>query len=75
LQRNDAPGVVEANRRFHAMLRDGVVIEQARDDGTIAGVIVRLVDAEAISNNEFVVVNRFTVVEAGKTVGRTSSCL
>ncbi|MBU3700347.1 MAG: type I restriction endonuclease subunit R [Candidatus Kapabacteria bacterium] len=66
LQRNDAPGLVEGNRRFHALLRDGVEIEQKRDDGSIAGTIVRLVDVETISNNEFLVVNQFTVVEAGK---------
>ena len=66
LQRNDAPGIVEGNRRFHALLRDGVEIERKRDDGTIGGALIRLVDLDVLSNNEFVVVNQFTVVEAGK---------
>jgi type I restriction enzyme R subunit len=29
--RSDTPGLVQSNRRFHAMLRDGVVIERKRD--------------------------------------------
>lgn len=64
--RSDAPGLTESNRRFHAMLRDGVTIERQREDGTIGGMIVRLVDTEHIARNEFVAVNQFTVVEAGK---------
>ena len=66
VQRSDAPGLTESNRRFHAMLRDGVTIERQREDGTIAGLIVRLIDTENLSRNEFVAVNQFTVVEAGK---------
>ena len=66
LQRNDAPGLTESNRRFHAMLRDGIVLERQRADGTIGAEIVRLVDTAHVDNNEFVVVNQFTVVESGK---------
>ncbi len=66
LQRSDAPGLVEGNKRFHTLLRDGMVIERKRDDGTISGTTVRLVDTDVVSNNEFVAVNQFTVIEAGK---------
>jgi type I restriction enzyme R subunit len=64
--RSDTPGLVQSNRRFHAMLRDGVVIERKRDDGTIAGTNVRLIDTDLMANNDFVVVNQFTVIEARK---------
>lgn len=64
--RSDTPGLVQSNRRFHAMLRDGVVIERKRDDGTIAGTNVRLIDAEVLANNDFAAVNQFTVIEAQK---------
>jgi type I restriction enzyme R subunit len=47
--RSDTPGLVQSNRRFHAMLRDGVVIERKRDDGTIAGTNVRLIDTDLMS--------------------------
>jgi type I restriction enzyme R subunit len=66
LQRADVPGLVQSNRRFHAMLRDGIIVEHKRDDGTIAGELMRLVDAENPNNNEFVAVNQFTVIEARK---------
>ena len=66
LQRTDAPGLVESNRRFHMLLRDGVVLERQRDDGTIGAAVVRLVDTDHPEKNEFLAVNQFTVVENGK---------
>lgn len=35
--RIDAPTTVAANRRFHAMLRDGVEVEVRRPDGSVGG--------------------------------------
>ena len=42
--RPEAPGLTRINRRFHRLLRDGVVVEHKRKDGSIAGDPVRLVD-------------------------------
>ena len=42
--RHDAPSLVGNNRAFHRMLRDGVPVEYRRDDGSIAGDHVRLID-------------------------------
>lgn len=64
--RVDAAGLTEQNRRFHEMLRDGVTVESRRTDGTISGETVRLIDTQDLRANEFVAVNQFTVVEAGK---------
>ena len=38
------PSLVQTNRAFQRMLRDGVEVEYPRDDGSIKGDKVRLVD-------------------------------
>lgn len=59
----DSPSLVANNRKFHQMLRDGVEVEYRRDDGSIAGDRVRLVDFDDPANNDWYAVNQFTVVE------------
>ncbi|MBS0655154.1 MAG: type I restriction endonuclease subunit R, partial [Verrucomicrobia bacterium] len=54
---------VEDNYLFHRILVDGVDIEYARDDGSISGDKVYLVDFENVANNSFIAVNQFTVIE------------
>jgi type I restriction enzyme R subunit len=54
---------VRTNRACHRMLRDGVEVEYARPDGSIAGDRVRLVDFSDVRANDFLVVNQFTVIE------------
>lgn len=61
----DAPTLIGANRRFHRMLRDGVEVEYRRDDGSIAGGIVQLLDTVVPDANDWLAVNQFTVVEGG----------
>jgi len=63
--RVDAADAVSRNRAFHTMLVDGVTVEQKRRDGSIAGVIVRLVDFDAPDNNDWLAVNQFTVTSGG----------
>jgi type I restriction enzyme R subunit len=63
LTRTESPSLVQNNRAFHRMLTDGVTVEQRRDDGTIAGVQVRIVDFDDPDNNDWLAVNQFTVVE------------
>ncbi len=59
-----APPLVQANRAFHRMLRDGVEVEYRRDDGSIAGDRVRLADFGEVATNDWLVVNQFAVTEA-----------
>ena len=59
-----APSLVQTNRAFHRMLRDGVEVEYRRDDGTIAGNRVWLVDYDVPERNDWLAVNQFTVIEA-----------
>ena len=57
------PSLVQTNRAFHRMLRDGVPVEYPRPDGSIAGDHVRLVDFADVRANDWFVVNQFTVIE------------
>lgn len=61
----ESPSLAGNNRKFHAMLRDGVEVEYRRRDESIAGDRVRLIDYDDPDNNDWLVVNQFTVVEAG----------
>src|SRR5437868_2508748 len=61
--RHDAPSLVGNNRVFHRMLRDGVPVEYRRDDGSIAGDHVRLIDFDNPDANDWLAVNQFTVIE------------
>ena len=57
-------GATEArNRAFHRMIVDGVTVEYRNDQGKIRGAQVRVVDFDAPDNNDWLVVNQFTVVE------------
>ncbi len=57
------PSLVQTNRAFHRMLRDGVPVEYPRADGSIAGDHVRLVDFGEVEANDWLAVNQFTVIE------------
>jgi type I restriction enzyme R subunit len=63
LTRPDAPSLITRNRTLHYMLVDGVPVEYARTDGSIAGVLVRVVHFDAPQNNDWLAVNQFTVAE------------
>lgn len=63
LLRHEAPSLVGNNRAFHQMLRDGVTVEYRRDDGSIAGDHVRLIDFDNPDANDWLAVNQFTVIE------------
>ncbi len=51
------------NRTFHKMLIDGVNIEYRRLDESIAGAQAKVVDFSNPDNNDWLVVNQFSVVE------------
>ena len=62
----DNPSLTQNNRNFHRMLVNGVEVEYRRTDGSIAGDWVRLIDFENPDNNDWLVVNQFTVIENNK---------
>lgn len=57
------PSLVQTNRAFHRLLRDGVPVEYPRPDGSIAGDHVRLVDFDEVQANDWLVLNQFAVIE------------
>ena len=59
----ETASTVENNRRFHQMLVEGVPVEYRRDDGSIAGDLVKLIDFDNPSNNDWAAINQFTVIE------------
>ncbi len=61
--RSASPSLSANNRQFHGWLRDGVEVEYARADGSIAGDRVRLVDFGDPISNDWLAVNQFTVIE------------
>ncbi len=67
LQQTDFPSLIEENRRLHRMMVDGVDVEVRRDDGTLGGDTARLIDFNDPANNNWAVVNQFTVIEGGHT--------
>ena len=67
LTRVDAPSLLSHNRAVHRMLVDGVTVEYARSDGSIAGAQARVVDFDRPEANDWVAVNQFTVAEGQHT--------
>jgi type I restriction enzyme, R subunit len=61
--RLETPSLIGNNRRFHHILRDGVEVEYRREDGSIAGDQVRLIDFDNPDANDWLAVNQFTVIE------------
>jgi type I restriction enzyme R subunit len=67
LTRVDAPSLISRNHAVHRMLVDGITIEYARADGSIAGAQARVLDFENPDNNDWLAVNQFTVAEGQHT--------
>jgi type I restriction enzyme, R subunit len=59
----ETTSLVENNRRFHQMLVEGVPVEYRRDDGSIAGDLVKLIDFDNPDNNHWAAINQFTIIE------------
>ncbi|NOX16106.1 MAG: type I restriction endonuclease subunit R [Epsilonproteobacteria bacterium] len=55
---------IRDNETFHKMLIEGITVE-TQIDGVTRGEIVKLVDFDDVSNNDFVVSNQFTIIEDG----------
>ncbi|WP_331774138.1 type I restriction endonuclease subunit R [Sulfurospirillum sp. 1612] len=52
------------NELFHKMLTEGLKVE-VQKDGVTRGEIIKLIDFDDVSRNDFVVSNQFTIVENG----------
>ncbi|WP_336801283.1 type I restriction endonuclease subunit R [Kaistia sp. MMO-174] len=63
---SQTPSLVEENRRIHRLLTDGISVEYRAPDGRITSTKVWLIDFAEADANDWLVVNQFTVVEAGQ---------
>ena len=59
--------IIENNRNFHEMVTDGIDVEYEREDGSTKYDKVWLFDKENNKNNDWLVVNQFTVQEGEYT--------
>lgn len=55
------PSLVENNQTFHRYLTDGVTVEYRDADGVLRHGIVQVIDSDETDNNNWAVVNQFTV--------------
>lgn len=62
ITRAQSPSLIENNRRFHLMLTDGVDVSYMRNGREVHDK-VWLLDLDDLNNNDWLVVNQFTVVE------------
>ncbi|MDA9171301.1 type I restriction endonuclease subunit R [Alphaproteobacteria bacterium] len=65
LQQTDFPNLLEENQRLHKLMKYGIEVDVIRDDGSMGNDIAKLIDFENPSNNDWVAVNQFTVIESG----------
>ncbi len=65
ITRAESPSLPDLNHSFHYQLVNGVNVEYFREDGSIAGDLVRLVDFDNVDNNDWLALNQFTVTENG----------
>ena len=63
LNRPEGTSLETRNRAFHRMLVEGVTVEYRADDGAIRGAQARVIDFDVLTNNDWLAVNQFTVVE------------
>ena len=62
IQRINSPELISNNETFHRMLTEGIKVTYQKD-GNSRGNLVWLIDFNDPENNDFVVLNQFTVIE------------
>jgi type I restriction enzyme R subunit len=63
LLRAESQNPLAENYRVHRLLTDGVEVEHRAADGSVRTSLVWLIDWNHLANNDWLVVNQFTVVE------------
>ena len=64
IQRLNSPELITNNESFHRMLTEGISVSY-QQDGRDRGDLVWLIDFKRPENNDFLVVNQFTIIENG----------
>ncbi len=63
LTRPEGTELIQRNRYIHRLLVDGVTVEYRTSDGHVRGAQARVIDFDAVANNDWLAVNQFTVTE------------
>ncbi|KJF16622.1 type I restriction endonuclease subunit R [Acidithrix ferrooxidans] len=63
LERAESQNAVTENKRVHELMRDGVPLERRTTDGQLRTDRIHLIDFDHTSNNEWLAVNQFTIIE------------
>ncbi len=67
LEQNEHTDLLYENRRLHEYIKDGITLDVRRDNGDIVGETAQLIDFQNIDNNDFFVVNQWTMIENNAT--------
>ncbi len=63
LTRPEGTELIQRNRYIHRLLVDGVTVEYRTSDGRPRGAQARVIDFDAVANNDWLAINQFTVME------------
>lgn len=66
LERADSQNAVAENFRVHKLLTEGVPVEHRGEDGSVRTVRIWLIDYDEPTNNDWLAINQFTIIENGK---------
>lgn len=66
LERAESQSLVDENARVHKLLVEGVPVEYRADDGSVRTRSVWLIDFDDPTNNDWLAVDQYTVVEGSK---------
>jgi type I restriction enzyme, R subunit len=66
LERAESQSEVDENARVHKLLTEGVPVEYRDKDGSVRTMSVWLIDFDEPTNNDWLAVNQYTIVEGGK---------
>src|SRR5690625_2968606 len=65
-QRAESQSAIDENARVHKLIVEGVPVEHRDAEGTLRTTRLQLVDFDDPSNNDWVALNQFTIIENGK---------
>ena len=66
LERAESQSLIDENARVHKLLTEGVPVEYRATDGSVRTTSLWLIDFEDPDNDDWLVVNQYTIVEVGK---------
>lgn len=66
LERAESQSSVDENARVHKLLVEGVPVEYRDEDGAVRTTSIWLIDFEEPTNNDWLAVNQYTIIENGK---------